>query len=138
MTRLSPADPWSTPDDDSWCPCTSGSSYGTCCGPIHRGVVPAVTAERLMRSRFSAYARGDTAWLTRSWHPSTRPVELHLDPSIRWFRLSILHTSLGGPTDTTGTVEFAAAYRHGSDRGVQREVSRFVRHDGRWVYLDGQ
>ena len=39
------------------CPCGSGQSYTTCCGPWHAGV-PAPTAEALMRSRYSAYVLG--------------------------------------------------------------------------------
>lgn len=136
MTRSSPAAPWSTPDDDAWCPCTSGDPYGACCGPIHRGALPAPTAERLMRSRFSAFARGDVAHLLRTWHPSTRPDELELDPAVRWFRLTIVRTVLGGPADATGVVEFEAAYRHDGERGTQREASRFARHGGSWVYVD--
>jgi SEC-C motif-containing protein len=136
VTRLSPDAPWSTPDDDAWCPCTSGDPYGASCGPVHRRDVPAPTAERLMRSRFSAYARGDAAHLARSWHPSTRPDELELDPAVRWFRLTILRTSLGGLGDATGVVEFEAAYRHDGTRGTQREASRFARHGGFWVYVD--
>jgi SEC-C motif-containing protein len=136
MTRLSPDAPWSTPDDDAWCPCTSGAPYGACCGPIHRGDMRAPTAERLMRSRFAAYARGDAAYLARSWHPSTRPAELVLDATVRWFRLTILHTEEGGPQDAAGVVEFEAAYRHEGARGSQRETSRFARHAGSWVYVD--
>ena len=138
MTGSSPAAPWSTPDDDAWCPCTSGDPYGACCGPIHRGDVAAPTAERLMRSRFSAFARGDVAHLLRTWHPSTRPDALELDPAVRWFRLTIVRTALGGPGDATGVVEFQAAYRHDGERGTQHEASRFARHRGSWVYVDAE
>ena len=34
----------------------------------------------LMRSRFTAFAVGDVAHLQASWHPSTRPTTLDLDP----------------------------------------------------------
>jgi SEC-C motif-containing protein len=136
MTRLSPDAPWSTPDDGAWCPCTSGDPYGACCGPLHRGDAPAPTAARLMRSRFSAYARGDAAYLAGSWHPTTRPEEIELDAAVRWYRLTLHRTADGGPDDATGVVDFEAAFRRGPERGAQREASRFVRHDGRWVYLD--
>lgn len=95
-----------------------------------------------MRSRFSAFAVGDAGYLLATWHPSTRPATLELDPSTRWIRLDILGTSRGGMLDTEGTVEFRAHYRPavGSQTGAagsQREVSRFVRESGRWYYLDG-
>jgi len=51
--------------------------------------------------------------------------------------LDILATSNGGPLDSAGTVEFAAHYRSDGERGVQRELSRFVREGKRWYYVDG-
>jgi SEC-C motif-containing protein len=125
-------------DDSARCPCLSGEAYGACCGPLHAHAVPAPTAERLMRSRYSAFAVGDGAWLLETWHPSTRPAELELDPDVRWFRLDVLRTERGGPLDDRGTVEFAAHHRVDGRAEVQREVSRFVRDRARlWLYVDG-
>ena len=90
-----------------------------------------------MRSRYSAFALLDAGYLLRTWHPRTAPAELPLDRAMEWRRLDILSTSLGGPFDTEGTVEFKAHYRHGSERGILHEVSRFVRENGRWFYVDG-
>lgn len=117
------------------CPCLSGQPYDECCGPIHRGD-PAPTAERLMRSRFSAFALDDPAYLLRSWHASTRPETLQLDDGLRWYRLDIVRTDRGGPFDRDGVVEFRAFYR-GSERGELHETSRFVRDGRDWFYLDG-
>lgn len=90
-----------------------------------------------MRSRFTAFATGDAAYLLRSWHPSTRPGALELDPDTRWVRLDILDTVDGGPFDTAGFVEFEAFFRE-HERGASiRERSRFVREDRVWSYLDG-
>lgn len=92
-----------------------------------------------MRSRYSAFALGDAAYLLRSWHPTTRPTKLRLEPGMRWERLEILAVSGGGPLHTEGTVEFRAHYRTADgSRGAMREVSRFVRVQGKWTYLDGQ
>jgi SEC-C motif-containing protein len=90
-----------------------------------------------MRSRYSAFVVLDRDYLLRTWHPSTRPADVELDPDMVWRRLDILETTGGGPLDTRGTVEFAARYRHDGERGVQRELSRFVREDKRWYYVDG-
>lgn len=120
----------------SRCPCLSGSPYDECCGPFHAGAAAAPTAERLMRSRYSAYAVGDVAYLLRTWHPGTRPQELTLEPGVRWYRLDILATSRGGMLDTDGTVEFRAHYRAPDGAREQHEVSRFVRDSGAWVYVD--
>lgn len=122
---------------DARCPCLSGETYAACCGPLHAGTAEAPTAERLMRSRFSAFAVGDAAYLLTSWHPATRPAELDLDAELRWYRLDVLATERGGPFDREGTVAFAAHHRGPDGAGVQRETSRFTRVDGRWCYLDG-
>lgn len=92
-----------------------------------------------MRSRYSAFALGDTDYLLRSWHSSTRPAALVLDPGQRWERLEIVTTSGGGLLHADGMVEFRAHWRTAEGgRGVLHEISRFVREDGRWTYLDGQ
>jgi SEC-C motif-containing protein len=88
-----------------------------------------------MRSRFSAFAVGDSAYLLRTWHPTTRPARLTLDSRQRWTRLEILGTERGGLFDTTGTVEFRAHYRASDGPGSVHENSHFRREDGRWVYL---
>ncbi|MFE6733694.1 YchJ family protein [Microbacterium sp. NPDC057650] len=125
-----------TPDDSTRCPCSSGSRFGECCGPVLAGR-PAPTAERLMRSRFTAFAVGDAAYLLRSWHPSTRPEVLDLDEATRWLWLEISATEAGGPFDRDGVVAFVAAYRDASGQGELRERSRFVREGRDWFYVDG-
>lgn len=120
------------------CPCTSGDLYDSCCGPILSGVRAAPTAVTLMRSRFTAFATGDTEHLLRSWHPSTRPARLEVDPEVRWTRLDVLDSAAGGPFDNDGVVEFEAFYReHGAARSIH-ERSRFVRENRAWTYLDGK
>ncbi len=90
-----------------------------------------------MRSRFTAFAVGDPSYLLRTWHRSTRPKSLELDPAQRWYRLDIERTERGGLTDTEGVVAFRAYYRHPDGNGSQYEVSRFVREGGNWFYVDG-
>jgi SEC-C motif domain protein len=129
--------------DDARCPCLSGENYGACCGPFHAGVSGggpyAPTAEALMRSRYSAFAVEDADYLAATWHPSTRPHDLDLADGVTWRRLDIVRTEAGGPFDATGVVEFVAHHRSaGGGRGRLHEVSRFVREDGRWFYVDGR
>lgn len=90
-----------------------------------------------MRSRFSAFATADVAYLMRTWHPTTRPAHLDLDPELRWYRLDVLRTERGALLDTDGVVEFRAHYRAPTGPGSLHEVSRFVRDGGAWTYLDG-
>ena len=90
-----------------------------------------------MRSRFSAFALGLAPYLVESWHPSTRPADLTLDPGTVWRRLQIVDTVAGGPSDEHGVVEFRASYRDADGAGLLHERSRFTRVNGRWCYLDG-
>ncbi|MFD7100608.1 YchJ family protein [Streptomyces xanthophaeus] len=117
------------------CPCGLPAAYPQCCGRFHSGAQQAPTAELLMRSRFSAFAVGDTAYLMRSWHASTRPGRLDLDPGQRWERLEILGTERGGMFETEGSVEFRAHYREGRHTGSLHELSGFSREAGAWVYV---
>ncbi|WP_328924402.1 YchJ family metal-binding protein [Streptomyces sp. NBC_00190] len=117
------------------CPCGLPATYPECCGRFHSGAQQAPTAEKLMRSRFSAFAVGDTAYLLRSWHPSTRPSRLDLDPGQCWERLEILATERGGMFETEGSVEFRAHYREGGHTGSLHEHSAFSREEGAWVYV---
>ncbi|TFD31485.1 hypothetical protein E3T49_06175 [Cryobacterium cryoconiti] len=118
------------------CPCLSGNPYAECCGRFHSGEAFAPTAEALMRSRYAAFARGEAGYLLATWHPLTRPESLELDADVRWLRLDIERTVQGGLFDSEGVVEFTAYSRSGGVAAQQHEVSRFVRLDRRWVYLE--
>jgi SEC-C motif domain protein len=119
------------------CPCGTGLPLADCCGRLHDGTATAATAEALMRSRYSAFALGDTGYLLATWHPDTRPQALDLDPDVRWTGLDVLATTGGSLLAAEGTVEFRAHYVHHGAAGEQHEKSRFVRDGGRWLYLDG-
>jgi SEC-C motif-containing protein len=125
-------------DEAAACPCGSGRDYARCCAPWHAGA-PAPDAAALMRSRYSAYVRRDEAYLLATWHASTRPAALglHDGPAPTWLGLELRRQHATGPDQAT--VEFVARHRVGGGRAVRlHEISRFVREDGRWYYLDGQ
>lgn len=90
-----------------------------------------------MRSRYTAYVMGAYAYVRETWHSSTRPLQLDLDfqPSPTWLGLDIRRHVVTGPD--TAIVEFIARYRLAGRAERQHEVSRFVREDGRWYYVDG-
>lgn len=89
-----------------------------------------------MRSRYSAFALRDEGYLLQTWHPSTRPASIPLDPRMRWLSLEIIGRTGGTVLVNKGTVEFRACWRgpHGAT-GEQHENSRFVRESGTWFYL---
>lgn len=89
-----------------------------------------------MRSRYTAFALRDEAHLLRSWHPSTRPPAVRFVAGQRWTGLEVLDTADGNLLDDEGTVEFIARFERRGRPGSLHERSRFLRHDGRWTYLD--
>ena len=90
-----------------------------------------------MRSRYSAFAVGDEAYLLRTWHPATRPEQLGLGgDGRRWTGLEILATTGGSPLHTSGTVRFRADYTDADGPGSQTEHSAFERIGADWFYVD--
>ncbi len=93
-----------------------------------------------MRSRYTAYVLNDAAYLLETWHATTRPALLDLasEPAARWLGLKVLACAGGGDNDSSGTVEFVARRKVGGRAARLHEVSRFVRQEGRWFYVDGK
>ncbi len=90
-----------------------------------------------MRSRYTAFVRGDAAYLVRSWHSWTCPDPLELDESRVWRGLHVIDVVRGALLDADGEVEFVARWQDADgSRSRHHERSRFIREDGRWVYLD--
>lgn len=137
----------STPEPEA-CPC-GGGAYGSCCGPLIAGEQLAVTAEQLMRSRYSAFALAASdpeaiEHLLRT-HPETgqtaaarRKALKESCRNIQWLSLNVLDCQDGGPLDQQGTVTFEAHCRDRDRReGVLKECSRFGRGEsGEWLYLE--
>ena len=120
------------------CPCGSGVTLADCCGRHHAGLA-AATAEALMRSRYSAYVLGLADYLLATWHPDTRPAQLDFSDAAGTCWLGLTLRGHRQSDDDHATVEFVARYRVGGAPAVRlHEISRFVREDGRWFYLDGE
>ncbi|MDO9043320.1 MAG: YchJ family metal-binding protein [Desulfocapsaceae bacterium] len=121
----------------SICPCNSGRPYAECCEPFFSGDRLACTAEALMRSRYTAYVVRDIAYLLKSWHPSTRPDTIDPASIPEWHDLNIIRTEKGLETDSEGVVEFQAAAFFRKKVCQLHEVSRFVKENDQWLYVDG-
>ncbi|WP_282087092.1 YchJ family protein [Aquimarina algiphila] len=123
------------------CHCGRPTAYPSCCGKIHHDITTALTAEDLMRSRYSAFVLAKGDYLIKSHHSSTRPSRkekksiVRWAKSVNWVKLEVLQTSKGAPQDTKGTVEFKAFYY--DDTGMQMiyEHSKFIKEYGYWVYV---
>ena len=138
----------SVSSEPAQCPC-GGGAYASCCGPLIAGKQLAVTAQQLMRSRFSAFAlaaRDPQAieHLLRT-HPEAgqpaaarRKVLKESCRTIEWLSLKVLDFQNGGLLDQHGSVTFEARWRdRGRREGVLKECSRFGRGEsGEWLYLE--
>ncbi len=116
------------------CPC-GRAAWADCCSRYIGTGVPAPDAESLMRSRYSAFVRGDVDHLRATWHPDRCPADLVLDASVRWLGLEVRSHRVTGPD--TAEVEFVARSRLAGRGQRLHERSRFVRQAGRWLYVDG-
>lgn len=123
------------------CPCGQRNARGlaqslaACCGRYLDHDTPAPDAERLMRSRYSAFVLGRADHLLATWHPGTRPAELSLDACVKWLGLEVRgHRTIDAEH---AEVEFVARSRHTGRAQRLHERSRFVREAGRWLYVDG-
>lgn len=65
-------------------------------------------------------------------------MDLNDEVPMKWIGLKVLATDAGGCDDDKGTVEFVARFKVNGKAGRLHEVSRFVKEDGRWFYVDGE
>jgi SEC-C motif domain protein len=104
----------------------------------------ASTPEALMRSRYAAFALGLGEYLAdtpASSHPDRKHPREELVGALvrsrsgqRFLGLTILHTSTDG--DQGEVLFHARIFEKGEDQSFA-ELSRFVREDGSFRYLDG-
>ena len=120
------------------CPCGSNKPYTDCCARYVEGNELAPTAEALMRSRYTAYTLLREDYLIATWHTSTRPSSLDLaaDAATKWIGLEVKRHEQQDAE--YAVVEFVARYKVNGRAHRLHEVSRFVREDGRWFYVDGE
>lgn len=114
------------------CPCGLGPPYASCCRPFHAGWDTPKTAERLMRSRYAAYAVQDIAWLEQTSGGEARATFSARDAaawakSAAFTKLEVLEVVAGGEADVDGVVQFAATFVEHGKTQVLSERSRFER-----------
>jgi SEC-C motif-containing protein len=96
-----------------------------------------------MRARYTAYTLARADYLLRTWHPSKQPrhpcrAALASVRSATRPRALALRTRGGEPQDIDGTAEFVARYKPPGRTERLHEVSRFVRENDQWFYVDGE
>lgn len=124
------------------CPCGSGLAYDKCCEPYITGVKNAPTAEALMCSRYTAYVEHAIDYIVDTCSPDEKEkIDIKQtrtwSEKSKWLGLKILSSEKGGPEDTEGRVEFEALYEMDGLRDIHHEQAKFKKHDGRWLYEEG-
>ncbi len=125
------------------CPCGSGLAYAVCCEPFIKGAKDAPTAEALMRARYSAYAKGEIAFIEQTHERDERDA-VSIEETRRWSEestwlgLKIVRTEKGGPSDDTGVVDFVATYSSHGLKEEYHEIGEFKKVAGTWYYDKGR
>ncbi len=124
------------------CPCGSGTEFDSCCGPLLSGEKTGMTAEAVMRSRYTAFVKSNLEHLIRTVDAPLRKEMAEEDveewnKGVVWKGLTVMKTKAGGPSDSSGMVEFVARFeKDGEDKSLH-EKARFKKRHGVWLYVDG-
>lgn len=118
------------------CTCGYEKEFSECCGAIINSKTKANSAEELMRSRYSAYVKGDSAYLIKTSSKENQHVDdakliEEFSNSVEWLKLDVLHVE-------KRKVEFKAYYKEDNKIHVLHEKSNFIFHDDMWLYVDGK
>ena len=121
--------------------CRNNNLYKDCCYLVHNNIYNALTAEDLMRSRYSAFVFCNSDYLLRSHSIQYRdPSNIHntirWSRSVAWNRLEIISLVFGLDNDLEGIVEFKAFFKEKNTMKFIYEKSLFIRENLHWVYLD--
>lgn len=124
------------------CPCGKPASFDDCCAPYLNGSAAPATAEALMRSRYTAYVKGEIQYLIHTLLPEKRRADTsssakEWSSSSEWLGLEV-KSARGGESDKEGLVEFVARYRQNGVEHEHHEISKFKRIGGRWFFADGK
>ena len=129
---------------ESSCPCGRSDdrarrplAFSACCGPYLASfdTQPAPDAETLMRSRYTAFVRGNAGYLLATWHASYRPASIEFEAGVKWLGLEVRDVQ---GRDNQAEIEFVARQKCPGRAATRlHERSRFVREEGRWFYLNG-
>lgn len=124
------------------CHCGSGRQPEACCIPLIQGTTSPMSAEALMRSRYTAYVTGDIDYIMATTLPASRAdsdIEAMRSwaSNAEWAGLEIISTHAGQEEDKQGLVEFVAHYNLNGVAQRHHEKSLFVKEEGKWFFKDG-
>lgn len=125
------------------CACGSGNRYGKCCEPYLKGTMKPSTAEALLRSRYTAFAKHNINYIIETISPGKR--KDHDKEEIRkwsesseWKGLEIVSVDGGSLHDSAAVIDFIAHYKMDNEEKEHHEVAQFKKQDGQWYFVDGR
>ncbi len=125
------------------CYCGSKNKFENCCEPLLKLAQHASTAEKLMRSRYSAFVTKNIKYLKNTLASESRSdfdekSTKEWADQAEWLGLEILSTTEGQESDSKGTVEFMAKYKVNNEVLEHHEVAHFSKDSkGIWYFVDG-
>jgi len=122
------------------CPCGSKIKYKRCCAIYHKGAV-AKTALLLMKSRYSAYATDNSAYIIKTTHPDNDDYIIDKKlwkKSIEKFSKTTDFLSLKILEFIDGDKEAFVTFKAELSSGNMIEKSRFLKVNGSWLYVSGE
>lgn len=127
----------------NFCPCGSSKLFSDCCGPYISGQKLPDTAEQLMRSRYSAYAKGELAYIEATMRDKAL-AQFDVEDakawlaSLRWESLQVGKSTRHPENPNVAYVSFVATYKSQGKRYQIRELSEFLKDGDRWFYVGGE
>ena len=132
-----------SPNDN--CSCGSLKKYKKCCKHFHDKITFPKTALELMKSRFSAFAVGNSGYIIFTTHENNPDFTLDLNSwnkdilnfskNTRFEKLEILEFI---DDEVESFVIFKATLFQDKNDISFIEKSRFLKTEGIWKYVDGQ
>lgn len=132
------------------CPCGSSSTFENCCQPLLKKKKKALTAEQLLRSRYTAFTQGEVDYVLDTHHSRTKSEVKHEEieewsSGSTWHGLEVIRVEGGQEQDSSGKIIFCARFKplkteDGSEPTVQEhwEQSIFEKENGEWRFVDAQ
>ncbi|MEE2025177.1 YchJ family protein [Alkalimonas mucilaginosa] len=124
------------------CYCGSGLPFSACCQPYLSNQQQPENCEQLMRSRYSAFCLQHLTYLhqtcSHELQAEQAPEQMReFVAQVHFTRLQILPLPAMASIEDEGHVHFQVWYLQGNQLHSFRELSRFSRQQGRWLYQSG-
>jgi len=122
------------------CPCGSKTKYKKCCQVYHKGAKPK-TALLLMKSRYSAYALGESRYIVKTTHENNVQYMSNTkawQESINEFCRETEFLGLEILEFLDGEEEAFVTFKALLSSGEMVEKSCFLKVNGFWLYENGE